>query len=184
MAYLRPTASCATAVAESGCWCSRCHQPGAAQGLRDHQSRFDKAIKLLVGCSDCRNEQLAEWDLVTVPSSDIRLTGTVSTKWYERWLVALMGWQWLAIFLGIRAGMSSQALGSDHDAAGEPAQTPIPEQWSATQVLYPLLSDAAHSHSLRYQAAGLGRSGLWRQMKAGAQRPKLTAGATMRSALL
>ena len=73
MTYLRPDNKLrtATAVAESEVLVLKVRNPALREASEDLQSRFDKAfIKLLVGRLIATNEQLAEWDLVTVPSSD------------------------------------------------------------------------------------------------------------------
>jgi len=75
----------------------------------------------------------------------------------------------LAIFLGIRTGMS-QALGSDHDAAQRNLCSDAnPGTVGTAQVLCRFcLRQRIHiREDERLVSAG---SGLWRQMKAGAQR--------------
>ena len=75
----------------------------------------------------------------------------------------------MAIFLGIRTGMS-QALRSDHDAAERNlCSDPNPGTVGAARVLcrFCLMQRIHIREDERLVSAG---SGLWRQMKAGAQR--------------
>jgi len=75
MTYLRPDNKIrtATAVAETDVLVLKIRNPALREASEDLQSRFDKAfIRLLVGRLIATNEQLAEWELVAAPPSDLQ----------------------------------------------------------------------------------------------------------------